>query len=175
MRVWRLTAVLLTTMLSVTALAQRFNWQSVKPRVSTQADAIHLFGTPDLVQVEFDWKQFLEFQSRPSTASTYSLKYWASPSRPDVALLNGPLGRASSGLIYIHNGKIEYVEWDYCCIYREPARQLWLSDPAFDTRRNGKILIGTKQGSNAQLVVSCSSDSGKECVGDVSVMLMQAQ
>jgi hypothetical protein len=163
----------LAAMITLSITAQKANWESIKPGTSTQAEAIYLFGTPDYVEIELEWAEFTQAQASPRPAAAYSLKYSPSPSRSELPILNGPLGRASSALVYVEAGKVQFVEWDYCCIYRQPARRAWLADKGFDLGRTGKVLIGQKTVSNGLLSATCGSEVDKACDGDITVLFMR--
>jgi hypothetical protein len=164
---------LLAALITLPIVAQKANWESIKPGTSTQADAIYLFGTPDYVEIELEWAQFLRAQAKPRASAAYSLKYSPSLSRSELPILNGPLGRASSALVYVEGGKVQFIQWDYCCIHREPARQVWFSDKGFGLGRTGKVLIGQKTISNGLLSATCGSEAEDVCEGDIAVLFMR--
>jgi hypothetical protein len=148
--------------------AQSSAWERIKPGVTTQAEAIYAFGIPDVVEVEMEWPQFEQFITKPHRPKEYSLKY--SPMRANLPIMNGPLGQTSSAFVYIKNHKVEYIEWDYCCIWKESAFQALLQDPAFQTGRVGKQVVGRKRLLHGDLSAMCGSDTGERCDDNLIVM-----
>ena len=66
-------AAAIASLLACATYGQQSNWESFKPGTGTTADVFHLFGTPDYVQVEMEWREFVDFQASPRLVTAYSL------------------------------------------------------------------------------------------------------
>src|SRR4051812_43804112 len=156
----------------VPSYGQSSAWQSFRPGRSTPTEVLELFGSPDHVEIELKWREFVNFQAAPRRVTGYSMKYSPLPPRGELSILVGPLGRASSAFVYVDDGRARYIEWDYCCIYSAPAVQKLLADEAFQVKLTGKLMIGTKTISHGELYVTFSSDESARCTGDVTVLFV---
>jgi hypothetical protein len=72
----------------------------------------------------------------------------------------------------VSNGKIVALEWEYAVNYREPAYSAWLADKTFTMGTNQKLMIGTKNLPQGNLVVTCPmQNQDLKCSGDITVLL----
>jgi len=148
------------------------NWKFFKPNNTTEEDVIAIFGTPDSVAIHSSYenlKKAKEFR-RTDMLSAYQLIY--TNFRGDLNILKGPLGQSASTKVWVEDGKVVVVDWDYAVKYKAPAEALWKSDKGFETKVAGAITIGRKKLSDGNILyVTCSTGKDFTCDGTIQASL----
>lgn len=153
-------------------------WKFFQPEKTTEQDVILIFGTPDIVDVQFTYDDLKKAKQSNNKIDIegYELQYTGS--RGELNILKGPLGEASLVKVTVENGKVYFVEWEYDGRNKAPADEAWANDKSFGRRKSGPGItgtLGTKTLPNGiVLLISCDSGPSNSCNGTITVRMFHS-
>jgi len=146
-------------------------WQFFKLYNTTENAVIMVFGTPDAVNIVCSYEELKKAKEFRKTdlLSAYRLTY--TNFRGDLNILKGPLGEAASTKVWVEDGKVIAVDWDYEVKYKAAAETLWKNDKSFTTKVGKAITIGNKNlPAGDILFITCTTGLNGKCDGPIEVM-----
>jgi hypothetical protein len=153
-------------------------WRYFKLNYTTEKDILTIFGPPDAVKIEGSYDEIKRVRDNGGMLNLYecTLRYEYNRLRGDLNILKGPLGEASSVEVWIENGKVAEVDWEYEGLYRDPAEAVWRKDKSIETYPGipGKsITMGMKDlKAHMRLYVHCFTGPDGKRIGAIAVKLM---
>ncbi|MEK6376137.1 MAG: hypothetical protein AABO58_25975 [Acidobacteriota bacterium] len=170
------TGALFAILVACAALAQDVPaqpaWDSLKIGQTSAERAVYLFGVPDYVRIDLDWRQFTARQQKPRRYEQYSFMYF--PIRGELAIFRGPLGYASSAELGFENDKLFSSQWTYRGPRLQSAYNAWIADKSQELGVAGKLLISSKRVLGSLMFVSCPlGDKPLQCLDEITVMISQ--
>lgn len=150
-------------------------WKFFKLYKTTEDAVIMVFGAPDAVNIVSGYDDLKKAKESDGKAllSAYALIY--NRLRGDLNILKGPLGETGSTKVYVEDGKVIAVEWDYAVKYKAAAEALWKEDKSFTTKVGKAITIGEKKLPDGDILqITCTTDVNGKCDGPIEVMFGKA-
>jgi len=122
----------LVALLACAAL-QAGDWTTIRPAVTTEAELLAAFGSPDEVVATFPWAEWSARWKKRPVAAGYVLSYQVQGSKSP--LLVGPAGQADHVEVNVWQGKVGAVRWQYGGPTARAAAEVLRGDPQvrFDT------------------------------------------
>lgn len=122
--------VFLNLLMALAGTSETNDWSSIKIDVTTQAELIAAFGSPDEVIATFPWSEWSAIWKKRPLTSYYVLRYRKQYS--SSRLLVGPGGEADDVEVTIRKGNVGSVRWHYGGPSARAAVGTLRADPAMN-------------------------------------------
>ena len=154
------------------AFAVDETWKFFIPDETPEAKVISVFGIPDAVNIQYKYEDIQKAKENGGLIPLYIYRLSYNRFRGGLNILKGPLGDASSVDVYVENGKVFEVNWEYSVMYKAAAEALWNSDETIYTNIDKALKMGSKKYPNGNIMLfTCGCVKDDNCDGPITVML----